>query len=56
MLLILIKGCIQMLKNKFSQMELPNNNKIEVADFFSKNWKSKLDNIPESLPIIGNPP
>lgn len=30
--------------------------KAEVADFFTKNWKDELDNLPEPILVIGNPP
>lgn len=30
--------------------------KVEVADFFTKDWKKELNNLPEPILVIGNPP
>ncbi len=30
--------------------------KVEVADFFTKDWQKELNNLPEPILIIGNPP
>ena len=30
--------------------------KVEVVDFFTKDWKEELGNLPEPILVIGNPP
>lgn len=30
--------------------------KVEMADFFTKDWKKELNNLPEPILVIGNPP
>jgi len=30
--------------------------KVEMADFFTKDWKEELGNLPEPILVIGNPP
>ncbi len=47
---------IEALKNWFSDYSGDILARIETADFFSKNWESDLDNLPEPILVIGNPP
>ncbi|MBU1124067.1 N-6 DNA methylase [Patescibacteria group bacterium] len=47
---------IDVLKNELSKKRLLQNNKIEVADFFSKDWQSEISSLTEPILVIGNPP
>ena len=50
------KAYVQMLKKRLRNSLVSPEIKIGVADFFSKNWSKELQNIPEPILIIGNPP
>ncbi len=47
---------IETFKKEISKQNFPQDNTIEIADFFTMNWKVKLDLLPEPILIIGNPP
>lgn len=47
---------IKILKDKLSKEKFSRKSKIEIANFFTKNWKSELDTLPEPILVIGNPP
>lgn len=47
---------LQILKNKISEEKTVVKNKIEIADFFTKDWKTEISILPEPILIIGNPP
>ncbi|MYC39440.1 MAG: SAM-dependent methyltransferase [Candidatus Dadabacteria bacterium] len=47
---------IEVLKNWLSDYDGGILARVETADFFSKDWESALDNLPEPILVIGNPP
>ncbi len=47
---------IEVLKNQLSDYDVSIPTRVETADFFSKDWESDLDNLPEPILVVGNPP
>lgn len=46
---------VQILKKEISKENIVVSHKVEVADFFTKNWKSEINTLHEPILIIGNP-
>lgn len=49
-------GYVEILKKGLLKKEIPSRFKVEVADFFIKDWETELNNLPEPILIVGNPP
>jgi len=47
---------VALLEKELSKQKFTTNHKVETADFFAKDWESELNNLPEPILIIGNPP
>lgn len=47
---------VEVLKKNLAKELKSKPHKVEVADFFTKDWGKELDNLPEPILVIGNPP
>ncbi len=47
---------VEILKKDLAKEVKTKPHEVEVADFFTKNWKDELNNLPEPILVIGNPP
>ncbi|MDO8529168.1 MAG: N-6 DNA methylase [bacterium] len=47
---------VEILKKDLVKEAKSKPHKVEVADFFTKDWKVELNNLPEPILVIGNPP
>ncbi len=47
---------VEILKKELEKKQIPTDYKVEMADFFTKKWEIELNNLPEPILIIGNPP
>lgn len=50
------KEYVETLKKELAKEISNKKHKVEIADFFTKDWKKELDSLPEPILIIGNPP
>jgi hypothetical protein len=47
---------VKILKKDLAEQVKSKSYKVEVADFFTKDWKEELNKLPEPVLVIGNPP
>lgn len=47
---------VEILKKDLGEEVKAKPHKVEVANFFTKDWKDELNNLPEPILVIGNPP
>ncbi len=50
------KEYVETLKNELAKEKKSISHKIEIANFFVKDWETELNRLPEPILVIGNPP